>query len=415
VATVSPFRGLRYDLSVVGDLASVTSPPYDVISPEALEGFEQMSPYNVVRLILSRDSAAANKYSQAAETLDRWLSQGVLVRDEVDSLTVYEQRFTVAGQERVQRGVLAAVALDDEANPVLPHEHTMPKTVEDRLALLRATRVQLSPVFCVYALDDGSAREVVGRAVASAPLASWRSDDDGVAHRAWTLTDSDDLDRVARTLSEATIVIADGHHRFRTAQQYREERRASDGPGPWDQMLLYLVDASWSGPALLPIHRALAIPPERVLESLSGAFEVEEADDPEPEGLAAEVEVRRSQGRTFALLGRDRAWWLTVADKAAEADALPAERSAVWRDLDVAVVEWFLLRRLLGGAEARYVHTAGEAAEMISSGEAASALLLAPPPFDSVRAVAQAGEAMPSKSTFFIPKPRTGVVIRPLD
>jgi len=416
VATVSPFRGLRYDLSVVGDLASVTSPPYDVISPEALERFEQTSPYNIVRLILSRDSASSDKYTQAAETLDRWISDGVLVRDEVDSLTVYEQRFVVAGRERVQRGVLAAVGLDEDGdNPVLPHEHTMRKTVEDRLALLRATRVQLSPVFAVYAAGDGGARDVVGRTVSSEPLAAWRSDDDDVAHRAWRLTNSDDIDRVTRALAGATIVIADGHHRFRTAQEYRAERRASYGAGPWDQMLLYLVDASWSGPALLPIHRALSIAAEDVVARVDGAFDVEPADAQDPEALAAEVEVRRAQGRTLALLGEDRAWWLTVADKAAEADALPADRSPVWRDLDVAVVEWFLLRQLLGGAEARYVHTATEAAEMISKGEAASALLLAPPPFDAVRAVAQSSEAMPSKSTFFIPKPRTGVVIRPLD
>jgi uncharacterized protein (DUF1015 family) len=415
VATVSPFRGLRYDLSVVGDLASVTAPPYDVISPEALERFEQTSPYNVVRLILSRDSAAADKYTQAAETLDRWIRDGVLVRDETDALTVYEQRFVVAGRERVQRGVLAAVGLDEGGNPVLPHEHTMAATVEDRLALLRATRVQLSPVFAVYATDGGGARDVVARTVASEPLASWRSDDDEVSHRAWRLTERDDVDRVTRTLTSATIVIADGHHRFRTAQEYRAERREADGDGPWDQMLLYLVDASWSGPALLPIHRALPMPPEEVLERIDGAFEVEPAQETDPETLAAEVEARRAHGRTFALLGPDRAWWLTVADKAAEAEALPADRSPVWRDLDVGVVEWFLLRRLLGGAEARYVHTATEAAEMIDKGEAGSALLLAPPPFDAVREVAQAGEAMPSKSTFFIPKPRTGVVIRPLD
>jgi len=413
VATVSPFRGLRYDLSVVGDLAAVTAPPYDVISPDALERFEQASPYNVVRLILSRDSAGMDKYTQAAETLDRWIADGVLVRDATDALTVYEQRFTVGGRERVQRGVLAAVGMDSK-EAVLPHENTMAAPVEDRLALLRATRAQLSPVFAVYAVEDAGARDTVARVVESAPLASWRSDDDAVAHRAWRVDDRDDIDAVTRTLANATVVIADGHHRFRTALEYRAERRAVDGAGPWDGMLLYLVDAAWSGPALLPIHRALLIEPDDVLARLHGAFDVEPAEHADPEALAAEVEARRSAGRTFALLGRDRAWWLTVSDKAGEADALPDDHSAVWRDLDVAVIEWFVLRRLLDGAEARYVHTATEAAELIARGEAASALLLAPPPFDAVRAVAQRGEAMPPKSTFFIPKPRTGVVIRPL-
>jgi len=414
VATVSPFRGLRYDLSMVGDLASVTAPPYDVIAPEALERFEGMSPYNIVRLILSRSSGAKDQYTQAAETLEKWISDGILVRDQIDSITVYEQRFTVAGQERLQRGVLAAVSLDDDGAAVLPHENTMAAPVTDRLALLRATKTQLSPVFVVYASDDGGARDVVARTVEGTPLAAWASEDDGVAHRAWRLDDASDIKAFARTLAGATVVIADGHHRFRTALEYRAERRAADGPGPWDAMLLYFVDAGWSGPALLPIHRTLGVAPEDVLSAVSGPFDVEEAEAADPEALALELEARRSRGRTFALLGRGRAWWLSVADKAAEADAMPADRSEVWRDLDVSVLEWFVMRRLLGGAEARYVHTATEAAELIARGDAASALLLAPPPFESVRAVAEARESMPPKSTFFIPKPRTGVVIRPL-
>lgn len=411
MATISPFRGLRYDQSIVGDLSTVTAPPYDVISPDQLEQFERTSPYNVVRLILSRGTDDTDKYSQAAETLDRWMSDGILVQDDADTLTVYEQRFTVGGRERVQRGLLAAVSLDGS---VLPHEHTMRAPVSDRLSLLRATRTQLSPVFVVYAVEEGGARDVVARAVESSPLASWRSDDDGVAHRAWRLDARADIDAIARTMRDATVVIADGHHRYRTAEEYADERGASDGPGPWDQMLLYLVDASWSGPALLPIHRSLGVPAHDVLAALASAFEIEPAAAADPDVLAAEVEARRSGGRTFALLGRDGAWFLTVSDKAAEADALPADRTPVWRDLDVAVVEWFVLKKLLGGAEARYVHTPAEAAELIATGEAASALLLAPPPFDAVRAVAQAGEAMPPKSTFFIPKPRTGVVLRPL-
>jgi uncharacterized protein (DUF1015 family) len=209
-------------------------------------------------------------------------------------------------------------------------------------------------------------------------------------------------------------VIADGHHRFRTALEYRAERRASDGPGPWDQMLLYLVDANWNGPALLPIHRVVPLAPEEIIRKATPAFDVEPAATTAPDRLAAELERRRQEGRCFVLLGRQAAWWLRVADKAAEADALPADRSAVWRDLDVAVLEWFLLRKLLG-TEARYVHHPSEAADEVAAGRAGSAILLAPPPFESVRAVAEAGEAMPPKSTFFIPKPRTGVVIRPLD
>jgi uncharacterized protein (DUF1015 family) len=400
---------------VVGDLGSVTAPPYDVIPPDALVRFERASPYNVVRLILGREAADADQYTRAAETLDSWTADGVLVRDPLESLTVYEQRFEVGGRTLVQRGVLAAVGLDDEGS-VLPHERTMAAPVEDRLKLLRAVRANLSPVFAVYATEDGSVRDLIASVVGREPLASFSTADDGVDHRAWRLEDPSEIEVVKRVLAGASVVIADGHHRYRTAQEYRAERRAAGGgAGPWDAMLLYLVDAAWCGPALLPIHRVLDAPVEEVLERAAGVFDIEPAGERDPELLAAALEARRPGARTFALLGRDDAWWLTVADKGAEHDAVPADHSAVWRDLDVAVLEWLVFRRLLGGAEARHVHTASEAAAMIAGGEAASAVLLAPPPFESVRAVAEAGEAMPPKSTFFVPKPRTGVVIRPLD
>ena len=413
MASISPFRGLRYDPTVVGDISAVTSPPYDVISTEALRGFEDASPYNVVRLILPREAPGQDKYTHAAKTLRSWITDGVLVRDSTEALTVYEQRFTVGGRERIQRGVLAAVAMDEGA--VLPHEHTMAPTVSDRLALLRATRAQLSPVLCVYSADDGGAREVVGSIADTPPLAAWRSQDDQVGHRVWSVDDPVAITAIARTLETATVVIADGHHRYRTAQEYRDERRAADGPGPWDSMLLFLVDADWCGPALLPIHRVVDVSADEVRSRVEGVFDVEPSATTDPEGLAEEAHVRRERGRCFALLGTDGAWWLTVADKAAEADAMPDDRSPTWRDLDVAVLEWLVMRRLLGGAQARYVHTATEAAELVHGGAAGSAFLLAPPPFSSVRAVAEAGESMPPKSTFFVPKPRTGVVIRALD
>ena len=415
MAAISPFRGLRYDLAVVGDLGTVAAPPYDVIPPEALERFEQASPYNVVRLILGREEAGVDQYTRAGQTLEAWIRDEVLVRDDRDRITVYEQRFTAGGRERVQRGVLVAAEIEDEPRTILPHERTMAGPVEDRLKVMRATRANLSPVFAVYSADDGGAREVVARVIKSEPWATWSSEDDGVSHRAWIVEDPADIAAVTRTLASAVIVIADGHHRYHTAREYRKERRASDGPGPWDSMFFYLVDSGWCGPALLPIHRVVDTPADEVIDRVRGLFEIEAAETNDADVLARELEQRREVGRTFVLLGPNDAHWLTVADKEAEADAMPPDRPAVWRDLDVAVLEWFVMRRLLGGAEARYVHHPHEAAEQVASGEAGAAFLLAPPPFEAVRAIAEAGEAMPPKSTFFVPKPRTGIVLRPLD
>jgi uncharacterized protein (DUF1015 family) len=412
VVDVAPFRALRYDARVVGDLGAVTAPPYDVIPPAAVERFERASPYNVVRLILARAGADGDQYTRAARVLEAWVREGALVRDATECLTLYEQRATIGGREHVQRGVLAAVGLAGEG-AILPHEETTAGPVEDRLRLLRATRTNLSPVFGVVTGVDPTWREVLARAAARDPDQAFATADDGVRHRVWRLEDPAEIERLRRALAPAAVVIADGHHRFRTALLYREERRAVDGPGPWDAMLFHLVDASWHGPALRPIHRVVPLPPEEVLRRVRGALEVSPAPGEDPEALATELERRRGAGRLFALWGPEGAWWLAVADEATARAARPAGRSAVWRGLDVAVLERYVCDRLLGVAP-RPAHSAAEAAEAARA-EGGSALFLAPPSLEEVRAVAAAGEAMPPKSTFFLPKPRTGVVLRPLD
>lgn len=420
MVAVAPFRGIRYDPRAAGDLASVTSPPYDVISPEAQRALEQANPYNIVRLILGRDEAAddelTNKYTRARSLLDSWLEAGILVRDPSDALYVYEQRFTIGGRERAQRGILVAVPLEDPgAGRILPHERTMPKPVEDRLALLRATDANLEPVFGVATGAAPGLSAALRDASASAPAAEFTTPDDAVRHCLWVSAGAGAINAARETLRDATLIIADGHHRYRTALLHREERRAAGGDGPWDAILMYVCHAEEDGPAILPIHRlVLGVDADEVLARLAGPFRVEPAPREDPEQLAAELAERRAAARTYALLGADRAWFLTVVDSQAQDEALPPHRSPAWRDLDVAVLHALAFERLLGDVKTDFVHSAREAAEAVERGEASAAFLLAPVPFEAVRAVALAGEAMPPKSTYFVPKPRDGVVIRPL-
>jgi uncharacterized protein (DUF1015 family) len=414
VADVAGFAGIRYDPAVV-DLADVTAPPYDVITPSDLSRLETASPYNMVRLILGRDlegdDAAKNKYTRARGLLDAWLREGVLVRDGVPSLYVYEEGFSIDGARRRQIGALAAVTL---AEDILPHEHTMAPIVEDRLAVIRATRANLSPVFCLYWNADAAAATSIDEAAQGKPDMDFAVGD-GTTHRAWRLDDGAGIDAYARALRDATVVIADGHHRYRTAMAYRDERRATDGPGPWDRMLLYLVDATREGPALLPIHRLVSgLAVEDALARLRNAFEIEPVSA-DPAGLARLVAKRRERGRCYGILGRGNAWLATLADEKAAADVVPSDKSPAWRDLDVAVLHELVFARLLGGGSVTYVHSAPEASEAVQRGDASFAILLAPTPVDSVRAVAEAREAMPPKSTFFVPKARTGIVIRSLE
>lgn len=415
---VTPFRGLRYDPAVVGDLSAVVSPPYDVISPAQREQFEALSPYNVVRLVLPQPEPGADensRYARARALLDEWVAAGALRRDDAESLYVYEQRYTLDGEPRTQRGILAAVGLaGPEDGGVLPHERTYAKIVEDRLSLLRAAETNLDCVFCVYDSDDAAAHAAIDAAAAGRPDAHFATPD-GIEHTVWRMSDPDAVGAVTRAIEKASVVIADGHHRWRTAQTYRDERRATDGSGAWDAKMTFLVDASRFGPSLLPIHRVIdEIEAETAIARLSPVFDIEPAEG-DPKTLAAELAVRGVGKRTFCMLDGSRAWWLTLRDRDAEAEALPADRSQAWRDLDVSVLHALVFDRLLGGITPHFVHSPSEAVEEIHEGKATLAFLLAPMPFDAVRAVAEAGDAMPQKSTYFIPKPATGVVLRPLD
>ena len=417
MASLAAFRGIRFDPDAIGDLATVVAPPYDVIDDAARERLEGLSPHNIVRLILGRDEAGddetSNKYTRARGLLEAWLAAGVLRLDEEPALYVYEQRYPFGGEVRVQRGVLGAVQLGGESS-VLPHERTYDDIVQDRLELLRATATNLDPIFCVYDGQDNAAYQAIEAAAAGDPASRFTTAD-GIEHILWLLTDPAGIDAVDDVVARATIVIADGHHRHRTAQEYGAERRAAEGPGPWDAQLMYLVDAGRWGPTLLPIHRTVGgVTADDALERLRGGFRIEEAPT-DPDELDAELAKRRVYGRTFAMHDGSRAWWLTVSDKVAEREAMPADRSAAWRDLDVAVLHTYVFDTLLGGPSTGFAHFAGEAIDEVRAGKADLAFLLPATPFEAVRAVAETGEPMPQKSTFFIPKPATGVVVRPLD
>jgi uncharacterized protein (DUF1015 family) len=412
MVVAAPFRGLRFDPDVVGDLGAVTAPPYDVISPAARDAYEARSPYNMVRLILARtEHQGPDRYRPVAELMAAWRDQGALVLDPVPALYLYEETYQLRGRRGVQRGVLASVTLDDSATWILPHERTMAGPVGDRLHLLEATRANLSPVFGVYAgagrggavLDDLSAT----------PAAVDSVDEAGVRHRLWPVTDQERIAAWCGGLAGYRVLIADGHHRYRTSLAYREAMRATAGPGPWDQVLMFLVDADLHGPSIEPIHRLLVdLPARAVLEALTEDFEAR------PAGSLAELEAALAalpaETTGFGLVGPGQSWLLVASDQA----ALMAEVGTDRHPLDAEVLHGPVLAKRLGVKDFErqvvYDNDLAAAAAQVEGGAAASLVVLRPTPFAQVVAVAQSGGTLPQKTTFFYPKPRDGLVIRPL-
>ena len=410
---LSPFRALRFDPTVAGDLSVLTSGPYDVLSPDDVAALEASSPHNVVRLILPRADPTSGQdgYARARATLAAWRDAGVLRPDDQPALYVYEQ----ASATHVQRGLLGALSLArPEDGIVLPHEDTMAGPVSDRLALYTAVQADLEPIFLVYAGDGAASRAVAGVA-AQSPLVDV-SLRDGLRHRLWALTDPAELAEIAEDLLPRRALIADGHHRYATYLRRQAERHAAgDGAGPWDSGLCFLVDATAFGPEVHPIHRVVPrVPAAELAQRAAAGMAVRRLDG---ELQAALDALATADGPAYLLASGDGAelHLLSEPDPARVRAAVPPGRSHAWSSLDVSVLHAYVVSSLWGLQDAPdvvgYEHDVA-AALAAAARTGGTAVLLNPTPVGAVAAVAAAGERMPRKSTLFTPKPATGLVLR---
>jgi uncharacterized protein (DUF1015 family) len=458
VPTIKPFRALRFERETVGDLALVTSPPYDVISPDERRALLARHPRNVVRLDLPVEEAGDEpdeRYRRAAHTFAAWRSDGTFHKDPRPSLYLYEQEYVVPGTsvKRTQRGFMARLRLESfgPGSGVLPHERTLSAPREDRYKLIRATGANMSPVVALY--EDPSRRgaailaELVGgaREQAADPGPPQRApaaditDADGVRHRMWVVPSDQaagERGRLAGELidraSTGPITIADGHHRYETALRYRDERRMTrscDDDPAYDYLLTLFLEGAVEPLTVLPTHRVVSgLGPQagpRLPAAAADLFDVQPVGDREalasmfgPAAQLAEASAGR-RGR-FGLWTREGGAVLT-ARRSAFQSGLPEGGTAL-RRLDVTLLQ-VALERLCGvdpsataaGGRVRYTKSAAEAIEWVdrSVDGADAAFLLEATPVADIVAVARDGDVMPQKSTYFFPKPLSGLLINP--
>jgi uncharacterized protein (DUF1015 family) len=391
VPRISPFVGLLYDGRRVGPLARVTTPPYDTIGPGDLRRFLAADPHNVIRIDLGEDSATddgpAEKYRRAGSLLRSWRTEGVLVQTPEPAYFPYEMRFAYRGAERTIRGLVCAVELEDWGGSILPHERTMPGPVADRLRLLRETRANLSAIEAVFAGPADPLSDVLDAATARRPVAEL-TDEEGVDHRLW-IAPGDEDDAVARSLAASALMIADGHHRYTTALRYRDEMRRTHGPGPWDRAMMLIVDAATQDLPVLPLHRILR----------GGDVAPVGARVRDLEEVLSEVDDTKLR-YGMALRGPDGALEHRVAELAGEPPTVRALHEQLLIDHDDELV---------------FTPDPIEAELAVRTGAASAAFLLPATTALRIRDVVARGDRLPQKSTYFYPKPRTGLVMRPLD
>ena len=389
MSRVSPFVGLLFDRTSVGSLDLVTTPPYDVISPVEQRRFRDLSPYNVIRLELGEDLPGDddedNKYRRAAAELGRWRAEGVLRSTERPVYYAYEMRFLLQGRPRRLRGLIGAVELEDWGGSILPHERTMTGPVEDRLRLVRAVKANLSSIQAVFRGPVGPLADVLERAAAQ-PADAETTDEAGVEHRLW-LVDPDRAD-VEAWLADESLMIADGHHRYTMSLRYRDEMRERHGSGPWDRVMMLLVDSAAEDPPVLPYHRILA------------------EGDPGDTG----AHVLDLHEILDAVDDEELVYGLVTLDQGV------LSHHVVRLEGEPPTVRLLHEGALAGRDDAlTFTHDAVEAEEAVRHGGAAAAYILPRTNSLRIRAVIDRGDRLPQKSTFFWPKPRSGMVIRPLD
>ena len=399
VPRFEPFAGLRYQTSA--NLDAFTAPPYDVIDETERAELAERSPYNAVRLELPVEADAEegeDRYQAAARLLARWSEIGMVAPDDPASFYLYRMGYhDDQGRPRQTTGVIGALGLEASGEgDILPHEHTTARAKSDRLQLLEATKCNLSPIWCLsMAQGLSSMVEPLG------PPFARCTDDDGVHHRIWRVNSPAIVDTIVEVVESAPVIIADGHHRYETALAYRDQR-AEARPGGHDLVMALVVELAEDEISVAPIHRLLSgLPPDLdVVEALSARFRVEEIAGADPAHLVATMVDAGALGLT---LPDGRLWLLHPRAEAFPDDLL---------DLDASRAD--LARTDLPPHEVTYRNDVAQVVAQVK-GSVAAGLLLRPATVDQIADAARRGVRMPPKTTFFHPKPRTGMVFRSID
>jgi uncharacterized protein (DUF1015 family) len=433
MADVQPLQGLRYSQEKINNLNQIITPPFDVIDQAAQQRYYARHPYNVIRLELGTstpsDTTLNNVYTRAATTLAEWRLQNIIQQEQTACYYLYQQRFTYAGQHYTRTSLLARVRLEPwEARVVLPHENIRKKDKEDRLNLIRACATNLSPIMCMYDDPQGRMRRLLHTYADNPEILI--TDEIHEEHRLQAITNLEQIELIKDFFAPRQLYIADGHHRYTTALQYRDEiyaqRRELHHMDGVNFVLMALIDVDDPGWLVLPTHRILFDLDPDILarlnsEYLARYFTLETIDATATPTTITKLLTHAEKQPSFVLKTSEETLLLSMNDRGQER-MTQSGHSVAWNELDVAVVQHLLLNELLelslediaAGKSIRYSHANEETLRALQDGNAQAIIFLNSIPLRQVSAVARADDRMPQKSTYLYPKLATGLVMNPL-
>ncbi|PKM62938.1 MAG: DUF1015 domain-containing protein [Firmicutes bacterium HGW-Firmicutes-21] len=420
MAEIKTIKALRYT-EKAGCLSDNVCPPYDIISEREREALIQKSPYNLVNLELP---TGEDKYAQAGKKLAEWIKEGILATDDREGMFVYREQFKVKGKEYVFTGLICLVKLYEFAERViLPHEETLTKAKTDRLNLMNATHCNFSSVYSLYLDRECVIGSILCKATETEPIDAF-TDNEDITHMLWKIEDKSVLETLTRAFADKQLFIADGHHRYETALNFKRslaERNKLEGTTA-DCMMMTLVDMDDEGLVIFPTHRVvtgLEVNRAELLDKISDNFDIKEYPDiTKAEDILSEYTSRHA----FAMYDGGEGFTLLAAKPQVD-DIIFEGRSKAYSSLDVTVLHSLILEKGLGidkenmanQVNLRYTRTSEEAVERVKKGECVLAFIINPTRIHEIKNVSLEGDKMPQKSTYFYPKLKTGLVINQLN
>jgi uncharacterized protein (DUF1015 family) len=432
VAEIRPFRGVHYNQRLVKDLAAVICPPYDVITPQLQQELYHRSEYNFVRLEhgreLPQDTATDNKYTRAATTLEQWLNQGILEIDDTPTIYLHDHYFSHQGKRYKRRGITVRVKLEEwDKMVVRPHEGTLARPRSDRVSLLWACQANTSPILALFEDRKQKISSILISQARKKPT-MYISNADGESQKVWAITEPAIIDQICKHLAPQPLYIADGHHRYESALTYQRERHSCSpsvsGDEAFNFVMMTLVDFSDQGLMILPPHRLVRGIPKSTLDGLMAKlqnfFDIEELPLSTPDVWQKVDDLLNGEANDirlalFGLTGENLVV-LKLRDFGAASQMMPYFHCELYKRLDVSIADHVILEELIGliGGWERaildYSYDRQNAVTRVLEDEFQLAIILKPIKAELIKAIADAGDKMPKKSTYFYPKLPSGLV-----
>ena len=427
MAEIKPFRGMRYNTFLAGKIGELCCPPYDIISEEERLGYIAENEYNVIRLELPKEGG--DVYKTAGEVLDMWRNTGVLVHEIKPAVYIYEEEFNAYNKRSSVKGIIVRVKVEEFSKGViLPHEFTLSKAKADRFNLMKATNCNFSQIYALYMDEEHTTLKTIDRLSDRKPDQKF-TDNDHVTHKLWIITDEKVIKKLVNDFADRKLYIADGHHRYETALNYRNycrENGISKEGDPQDYQMMYLVDMQHPGLVVFPTHRMVrdleSFDKDEVLKGCEEYFDITKFTS--VGNINSELSKQYKQGKkAFGFYCGKGEWYLLVLkDIEVMADVLP-DLSEASQQLDVSVLHSLILEKTMGidkenmanQINLTYTKFFEEAIMKVDKGEFQCSFILNPTRVTEIRDVAAAGEKMPQKSTYFYPKMITGMVMNDLN